>query len=173
MVRKALLIYSGVHAVFVMSFCSMLVLILSITIAFTSTTGRPLETLHLLSSCDSLGETLYECTGQRMQVFSSVPFCLKVMGVTWLAHCVAINAAAFSLVFEDLPVCVFPIAKWLGLVPAESFLPTIYWQVAFYPIELLTLLPMLIVTALNVHPFPLGMTMLKICDDHIRLVGLH
>ena len=165
-----LLVQTELNATVFMCFCSMLILLMSLVFAIPCTTGHPRETMHLLSSCDSLGERLYECTGKRIQVFSSVPFCLKVMGVTWLAHCGAMNAAAFSLVFEDLPVCVFPIVKWLGLIPEESSLPTIYWQIAFYPLELLTLLPMMIVTVFNCHMFLVGMAMLKFSADQIRFV---
>ena len=167
-----LLIFSGVNAVFVLCFCSTLVLVFPITIAITCTTCRPLATLHLLASCDSVADSLYACTIKRVHVLSNVPFCLKLIAVTWLVHCVASNAAAFSLVFEDLPVCVFPITKWLGLIPDNRSMSTMYWQIRFYPLELLTLLPLMIVTAFNVHTFFLGLAMLNVCADQTRYVGL-
>ena len=124
-VTAYILLHSGVNAVFVMCFCSALVLLIGITVATTCTSCRPLASLHLLASCDSMAGSLYECTRKRIHVLSNVPFCLKLIAVTWLAHCAAMNAAAFSLVFDDLPVCVFPIVKWVGLNPDNSSMSTI------------------------------------------------
>ena len=82
------------------------------------------------------------------------------------------NAAAFSLVFNNLPVCVFPIVKWLGLVPFNGSMLTIYWQIVFYPLELLTLVPLMVAVAFNVHTFFLAMATLNFCADQTRFVGL-
>ena len=166
-----LVLCTELNATVFMCFCSLLVLLIPCIIAATTTSWYPLETLHLLASCHSMGDSLYEVTGKCIQVHNSVSFCLKWISMAFLTHCAAMNAAAFSLVFDNLPVCVFPIVKWLGLIPNESSsLSPIFWQIGFYPLELLTLLPLMIVAAFIFHTFLLGMATLKFVADQIRLV---
>ena len=111
-------------------------------------------------------------TGKNIEELSNVPFCLKLILVTSIAHVAAFNAAAFSLVFEDLPVCVFPTFKWLGLVPQNS-LPSIVWQFGFFPLELLTLLPPMIATSFNYYVFILGVGMIKFYADELRSARMY
>lgn len=53
---------------------------------------------------------------------------------------VALNASAFSLVYDSLPVCVYPMARYVGLIP-EIGLPSILWRIVFFPLEVATMLP--------------------------------
>ena len=90
--------------------------------------------------------------------------------MTWLALCIAFNAAALSLVFEDLPVCVFPMVNGLGIIPQNS-LPTLWWQIAFYPLEALTLLLPMLVTGLNSHTIIAGLEAIRCYSDELRFVN--
>ena len=110
-----------------------------------------------------------ESTGERIELLSDVPFCLKWIAGVWLTHCAAMNAAAFSVVFDDLPVCVLPIFKWLGMIP-QSSLPSILWQIGFYPLEVLSLLPPMVAVAFNWYVLLLGLLLLKFYADHLRFV---
>ena len=165
----SLVVFEELSVVTFMCGCSFIVLLLSICAATGSTWSR-LEMKQLLNSWEPLRDSIEDSTGRRIDELSSTALCLKLIALTWLVHCAAMNAAAFSLVFEDLPVCVFPIAKRLGLIPENSPLPTILWQIGFYPLELLTLLPPMIVTALNGHTYVIGLGMLKLYADELRLV---
>ena len=152
-----------------MCFCSLIVLFLSMVVD-SGTSWMTRETLELFSSCESLRGNMLASNGKTIDELSNVPFCLKLILVTGIAHIAAFNAAAFSLVFEDLPVCVFPTFKWLGLVPQNS-LPSIFWQLAFFPLEVLTLLPPMIATAFNFYTFLLGLGMIKFYADELRSAG--
>ena len=164
-----LLIYTESNVVFFMCLCSLIVLLLSTIAAATGSSWRTQEALDLLASFESLRKHMEESTGERIDLLSDVPFCLKCIAACWLAHCTAMNAAALSIVFDDLPVCVLPILKWLGLIPQNS-IPSIVWQIGFYPLEVLTLLPPMIAAAFTCYMFLLGMGVLKFYGDHLRYV---
>ena len=158
-----LLIYTELKVVFFMCLCSLFVLLLSTVAAGTGICWRPREALDLLASRESLRKHMQV----RIELVSDVRFCLKLIGACCLAHCAALNAAAFSVVFDDLPVCVLPILTWLGMIP-ESTLPPIVWQIGFYPLEVLSLLPPMVAAAFICYMFLLGMGVLQSYGDHLR-----
>lgn len=128
-----------------------------------------MEVTDLMNSWAPLRRSINGLAGYQFDIFISVPLCLKLIALTWLVHCGAFNAAALSLVFENLPVCVFPMIKNLGIIP-ENSLPISWWQIAFCPLELLTLWPPMIMAGYNFHTLVAGLEMLRYCADELRFV---
>ena len=121
----------------------------------------------LLNSMDYTVENMRRSTDEHIQVFSSIPTCLKLIAITWLSHCAALNAAAFSLVFDGLPISIIFMAQTMSLIP-ENVLPIIFWQVAFYPLEVLTLYPPMCSTAFNGHTYVTGLRLLGLYAEQLR-----
>ena len=161
-VTMQLLIFEELNAATFMCAVTLLIFIVS-AISAVGTSWNRTEMRGLMISWDSLGRNITESTtGSQFEVLSSVPVCLKLIAITCLALCVALNATALSLVFEDLPVCVFPIIKGLGMIPQNS-LPTYWWQISFVPLELVTFLPPVLLTAFNTHTLVVGLEVLRRC----------
>ena len=91
-----------------------------------------------------------EVTGERIDIFTNVPLCFKIIAFTYVAATTAVSVAAYSLVVDDLPVSVLYTLKRLGLIP-ESFLPTIDWKLGCFPLELLITVPPVCAFAFNGH----------------------
>ena len=121
----------------------------------------------LLNSWESTIGSMKGATGERIEVFSCIPLCLKLMAVTWLSLCCALNVAEFSLLFHDLPAGIFFIAKTMSLVP-ENMLPRIFWKVAFFPIELLAIGPPMCSAAFNGQAFVIGLGLLGLYAEQLR-----
>ena len=146
--------------------CSFLVLFASLCTASGSSLTTA-EMRELLNSWEPVLRSIEETNGKRVEVFGDILVCIKVILLTGLAQCAAMNAAALSLVFADLPVCVFPIMKRLGMIP-DNLLPAIAWQMLFYPLELLTLLAPMYATVFNVHTFILGLGIFGFYAETVR-----
>ena len=156
-------------AVTFMSACSTVALALGVT-ASSGTSVSTAEAKDLLNIFGTFSRTIHDSDERKLKVLDSVPLCLKLIAITFLTLCAALNAAAFCLVYDDLLVCVFPILKKLGFIP-ETSLPVILWQIAFYPVEVLTLLPPMLNTAFNGHILVTGLGMLRMHADELRLVN--
>ena len=162
------LLFYAEYSVVILVMCFCLCILLSIAISSASgTTWTTLESLDLLSSWESLRKNMLTSTGMRIDELSNVSFCLKWISVAWLVHISAFNGAAFSLIFEDMPASVFSTLKWFGLVP-QNLLAPMFWQIVFFPLEILTLLPPMVATAFNFYIFLAGMGMLRFCADELR-----
>lgn len=127
----------------------------------------------LMKAFEPLGRTLLgDSAGKQVEVVENVSVCLKFIAGVFIAHCVAFNAAAFSLVNEELPVCVFPLMNKLGIIPETNF-PVILWQFMKYSLELLTLLPPLLAFAFNVKMLVTGLGMMEMYADELRFQPLN
>ena len=117
------------------------------TLSGVGTIWSIVELKDLLNSWEPLRERINETFGKQYKIVSSGSLCPKVVVFTWLCHSSAINAAALCLIYEDLPVCMLPTVKNLGLIPGNlTLLPAHLLPMAFYPLEVLTLLPPMMVT---------------------------
>ena len=168
-VTMQLLISEELNAATIMCAVTLLIFIVS-AISALGTSWNKMEMRDLMNSWAPLGRSINESTGSQFEVLSSVPVCLKLIAITCLTLCVAFNAAALSLVFEDLPVCVFPIIKSRGIIPANT-LPTFWWQLAFVPLEVVTLLPPMLVAAFNTHALIIGLEVIRSYADDLRCVN--
>ena len=103
-----------------MGICSFAVLMICVCGAY-GTTWAALEMRQLLNSWEPLFRSSSDdlMPGKKPEALSNVVLSVKVILVACTAFCVAIDAAAFSLVFPDLPVCVFPLLAHTGLIPAD------------------------------------------------------
>ena len=165
-----LLFYGESTVMLVMCFGVSILLFLAIAAA-SGTTWTTWETLDMVSGCESLRQNMLTSTGKHIDQMSQVPYCLKWISVAGIAHISALVAAAFSLVFEDLPASVLRTFKVLGMLPQTS-LPTFIWQIAFFPLEVLVLVPPMIVTSFNFYIFLMGMGMLNSYADELRYANL-
>ena len=127
-----------------------------------------LEMQGLLNSWDSVLKSLGEVTGEHIEILSNAQLCLEIIAMTWAAQIAGINAAGFSIVFEDLPVSVLPTFKRLGMIPGTS-LPIIVWQIGLFPFELLIVVPPMFVLALNCSVIRTGQVVLQLYANCIRL----
>ena len=135
--------------------------------ASSGSSWTPNQMRDLLNSWESTTGSIRSTTGERIEVFSSIPVCLKLMAITWLSLCCALNVAAFSLLFHDLPAGIFFITKSMSLIP-ENTLPSIFWQVAFFPIELLAICPPMCSAAFNGQAFVVGLGLLGLYAEQLR-----
>ena len=128
-----------------------------------------LELKELLNSRKSLLESLEEVTGEHVELMTNMPLCLKVIAVSYVVQMSAVNAAAFSLVYDDLPVCVFPTLQRLGILPQTS-VRTVLWKIGFFPVELFILFPPMCTTAFNGHALMVAVATLQVYGDNLRSV---
>ena len=107
--------------------------------------------------------------GEHVDMFSNAQFGLEIIAMTSGPLLAGVNAAAFTLMFDDLPVSLFYAAKRLGLIP-ETPLPTIVWRIGFFPLELLISLPPMFIAVSVCHVMMLGQVTLLLYADYLRLV---
>ena len=81
----------------------------------------------LVDSFDGSGESgVYDDFWSSMEILACVP----LMAGVGLANGIV------SLLFSNLPVCLYPISKAAGLIPDLDIHP-FFWQLAFFPVELI------------------------------------
>ena len=161
-----LIIYDGLSIAAVMCAGSFSLSIFSIC-ASSGSSYSSNEMKDLLNSWECTLANIKETTGDQIQVFNSIPVCLKVIAVTWLSHSIALIVAAFSLVLSDLPTGICFIAKTMYLMP-ENGLPSIFWQVAFFPMELLAVYPPICSATYNGHTLVVGLALLGFYAEQLR-----
>ena len=96
--------------------CSLIALAIGVS-GSLGTSWTTVETMDLMNGYETLRGTTEDSAGNKLDVFENAPQCMKLIAMTFMAHCVPINAAAFILVYDDLPICVLPIMIKLGLIP--------------------------------------------------------
>ena len=149
--------------------CSFLVLLMGGSEAFGSS-WKTLEMKVLLNSWKSLLRSIQDEAGEHADIFRNSQACLEITVGTCAALLTGVDAAAFSLVIDDLPVSVFSTARRLGIIPETLLVPTVVWRVGFFPLELLISLPPMIVAAFNLHVVIVGQMVLQSSANNLRLV---
>ena len=76
--------------------------------------------------------------------FDDISTTLKVITVLLVAQGIAFAAALLTIIMSNLPICLFPMAESLGLIP-DGLLPRFGWQLLFFPLEYLTYLPPMLI----------------------------
>lgn len=148
---------------------SFLVLLVAVSAACGSSRAT-VELKGLLNSFESVLRSIEEVTGERVELLSYTQLCLEIIAVPCGAVMAAVNAAAFSIVFEDLQVSVFPTFRRLGMIP-ETSLPTIVWQIGFFPLELLILVPPMCAAIFSGCAVRKCQTILQLFAGRLRLVS--
>ena len=105
---------------------------------------------------------------ESLNLWDSRSACLKLICLTWIAQVTALNASAFSLAFESLPVCLFPYLRRLDVLPPEEDLPHIFWKLLLYPLEVLTLMPAMYLVVLNGSTIVVAFRTLEASADLLR-----
>ena len=107
--------------------------------------ARQEETMDLLNAWPHILACIQEIReGPPLSPFDDMSTALKLSAAVLVAQGIAFNALLLTIIFDNLPVCLFPVAEGLGLIP-EGILPHYGWQLLFYPLEYLTYLaPMFI-----------------------------
>ena len=148
--------------------CACYIVILFIaSSACSASTLKTLEIQGVINSWGPILKQLEEISGNQPKLFNITNLCMKIIALTWIFHVCAFNASFFSLVFDSLPVCLYPTLKGIGLLP-KSNLPHVFWQIALYPLELLTLLLPMIATAFNLSVVAIGLEILRVYNSEMR-----
>ena len=149
---------------------SFLMLLLTISQA-SGSSWTTLEIKGLLNSWESVLRSIEEVTEKPIEILSNAQLGLKIITLACMGQLAAVNVAAFCLVFEDLPVSVFPTFKLLGLIP-ETSLPTILWQIGFFPFEFLIVVPPMLAATFTASVIRQGQAVLRLYANCLRLVFL-
>ena len=128
-----------------MCLCYVLLLFLAATTCSGSTV-KSHEMQGLLNSWDPILQQLEQMTGKRRNLFNITDLCLKIIAITCNLHLSALVVSLLSLAFDELPVCLYPTFKGSGIISGNN-LPNMFWQIAIYPFELMTLLLPMVATA--------------------------
>ena len=129
------------------------------------------EMAQLLNSTQRVLDCFAHIAGGQekgLQLWGSTAPCLKLICLTWIAQVTALNASAFSLVFDSLPVCLFPIARGLGVLPQEEVLPNVFSKLLFYPLEFVTLLSATYLLMLNISTVVVSFRVLDVSANLLR-----
>ena len=149
--------------------CCFLLLLLSICTALGSS-WKTLEMRDLLNSWEPVLRSIEQIAGDRIDIFRNTLLGLEITAGICGVLLAGVDVAAFSLVFDDLPVCIFPTLKRLGMISAETPLPAVLWRIGFFPMELLISLPPVFVIAFNLHVEIVGQMILQFYAFYLRSV---
>ena len=103
---------------------------------------RPCETMDVLSSHPQILSCVQEIRNgkPRLIPFHDISASIQVMALVLVGQGIAFGAAIISLIWNNLPVCLFPMAESVGIIPSPD-VPRFAWQLAFLPLEYLAYLP--------------------------------
>ena len=135
--------------------------------ACSGSTIKSREMQGLINSWGPILQQLEEMTGKRPRLFNITSLSLKIITFTWLVHVIAFNASLFSLVFDALPVCLYPAVKQIGILDGNN-LPAVFWQIVCYPLELIALLLPMVGIAFNVIVLVIGLEVMRVYCREIR-----
>ena len=103
--------------------------------------ARPEETMDLLNSWPRILSCIQEIREEpALGPFDDISTTLKVITVLLVTQGIAFAAALMTIIMSNLPICLFPMAESLGLIP-DGIMPRFGWQLLFFPLEYLTDLP--------------------------------
>ena len=103
---------------------------------------RPCETMDVLNSHPAILSCIQEIRhgAPRLSPFNDISASLQVIAAVLEAQFIAFGTAIISLLWNNLPVCFFPMAESVGLIPSGA-LPRFPWQLVFFPLEYVAYLP--------------------------------
>ena len=97
---------------------------------------KPTETAQLLNSCESILECIGADMGRKIVPCDAPEVSLKVLGLNLVIWLTAVDAAAFALIEDSLPVSLYPTARRLGMLVGDGD-PVVaaIWKAFFLPFE--------------------------------------
>ena len=107
---------------------------------------------------------------KSLKLWGSASTCLKIICLAWIAQVAALNASAFSLVFDSLPVCILPVVRSFSVLPTEEVVPHMFWKLLFYPLEVMTLLPAMYLIVLNACTLVVAFRVLQVSAELLRYI---
>ena len=123
----------------------------------------------VLNSWKSL-ELIFKLEFRRpMTIFDGKSTCLEVLLMATIVHLAGINASMFSIVGE-VPTSVLPTLKSMGWFKLPDVIPSILWSIVFFPLELITLWPPMLVTGILAITFILALGAFKLIAKQARYV---
>ena len=129
------------------------------------------ETMDLLNSWPMILaclETRQQRGPKRKTQFGNLSLALKLSAVAVMVPIVVFAAASLSILFKNLPVCLLPLAKGVGIVPEQGMLPHFMWQLIFFPLEVAVAVPPLTATGFSAGIVFISVGVFKIYLDQIR-----
>ena len=129
------------------------------------------ETMDLLNSWPMILtclETRRERGTKRKAQFGNLSLALKLIALAVTVPIVMFTAASLSILFENLPVCLLPLAKGVGIVQEPGVLPHLMWQLIFLPLEVAVAMPPLTAAVFSVGIVFISVGVFKIYLDEIR-----
>ena len=100
---------------------------------------KPKETAQLLNCSESILECVGVDVGKRIVPCDSPEVSLKVIGLNFLIWLTAVDAAAFTLLDDSLPVSLYPNARRLGILEGDGEVVLGWiWKILFLPFEFIS-----------------------------------
>ena len=95
------------------------------------------ESIQVLNTWDPLVAAISDEMEEEISPYEDVSSAVKViLGIGLIAGLVGAQAMV-SILFSNLPVCIYPMCKAAGLLPEVNFMTPLMWQLVFVPAELL------------------------------------
>ena len=129
------------------------------------------DTMDLLNSWPLILaclETSQQRGTKRKAQFGNLSLALKLIAVAVTVPIVVFAAASLSILFKNLPVCLLPLAKGVGIVPDRGVLPDFIWQLIFFPLEVAVAVPPLTATGFSAGIMFISVGVFKIYLDEVR-----
>ena len=113
------------------------------------TLARPRETMEVLNSHPDILSCIeaIRLGKPRLSPFNDISASLQVIVLVLVTQGIAFAGSISSLIWSDLPVCLFPMAENIGLIPFSGVVPRLAWQLVFFPLEYLAYLPSMFIGA--------------------------
>ena len=129
------------------------------------------ETVDMLNSWPRILaclETRRQRGTKRKAQFGNLSLALKLIALAVTVPIVVFAAVSLSILFKNLPVCLLPLAKGVGIVPKGEVLPYFTWQLIFFPLEVATAVPPLAAAGFSAGIMFIGVGVFKIYLDEVR-----
>ena len=137
------------------------------------TLARPRETMDVLNSHPRILSCIEEIRHGKPLLSSlhAISASLQVIAIVLVTQGIAFAASIASLIWSDLPVCFFPMAQSVGIVPSRVLpLPRFAWQLLYFPIEYLAYLPSMFIAPLAASVIIAELGVIKLYLTELRYV---
>ena len=128
---------------------------------------KPTETAQLVNGCESILLCIGADVGRKVSTFDSTAVALEVLGAVFIAWVCALDATVLTLIYDSLPLSLYPTAKRLGLVGGAA-VPDIVWQILFLPAEFVSYLLPILSTIFACQLYLTTIGAYRICINEIR-----
>ena len=129
------------------------------------------ETMDVLNSWPMILaclETRRQRGTKHKAQFGNLSLALKLIAVAVTVPIVVFAAASLSMLFNNMPVCLLPLAKGVGIVPERGVLPHFMWQLIFFPLEVAVAVPPVAAMGFSAGIMFISVGVFKIYLDEVR-----